>query len=159
MWRLLRLVAVAAPFAKGQANIVPVEVGVANRLRNPGLAHLPWATHERHLAVLVEVFAQDCGINSWSVHEDHYTVYRKMVQTVLRRSTRMYRQLLLRPPHRPAVSPDPPSQVASQMRSSFGRHWILTAFDFRTLVFDFDHNIDQLPFTDEVERRLEEFAL
>jgi hypothetical protein len=75
------------------AGIVPVEVGVANRLRNPGFAHLPWATHERHLAVVVEVFAQDCGIDSWPVHEDHYTEYRKMVPTVLRRATKWSRQL------------------------------------------------------------------
>ena len=35
----------------------------------------------------------------------------------------------------------------------------MTALDFLTAVFDFDYSIDKLPFTDEAERRLEQFAL
>ena len=67
--------------------IIPVEIGVTDRFRNPRLAHLSRAADERHLAVLLEVFAKYCSIDSWPVHEDHYTEYRKIVQTILRRHT------------------------------------------------------------------------
>ncbi len=66
-------------------DIVPVEIGVADRFSNPRLAHLPWAAHERHLAMLLEMFTKDCSINSWPAHKDHYTEYRKTVQATLRR--------------------------------------------------------------------------
>ena len=70
--------------------VVPVHIGVCTLAARGGLAHLPRAAHERHLAVADEVLPKHLIVKSWPVKPwrdhsaDYYLAYRGIVKTVLR---------------------------------------------------------------------------
>jgi hypothetical protein len=65
--------------------VLPVEIGAAYRSASRSLTDLTRSRGQSHPAVPLEVVGQDLGIETLALlHQDHYRVSRKSVQTILR---------------------------------------------------------------------------